>query len=611
HWESIKKESISGEGLWTKERYTHASAIINGDSTSPALVVIGGRDNNNQLVNECLLFDNITTGQFSCKKIPLPESVTGRYNHSLTAVTMSPHCVWLVIVGGREKFRLKDVGGGVKEPMHTFIIDTNRRIMIIELVYIEAGEWIVQSVLDANDLTSKKYQEKYSSYSKTRTWWMDQLIEYPTEKEMKLQRYIQSLHQELQVADQNKVSLQEALTEANKQAKVDDSETVKSEKLEEVLKAQAQLQEEKQIITDESINVEDNEKLKAKLDDYEVYITEIEEEKKQVEEEKDKVEEQYLKEKEITKELKSKVADNELYTAKLMKEREQWSQIKETSTIGLQFNYLEKEQEEKCISLKKLHKGSATTLVANNLTEISFYGALYCKKTRGKYYWDYSYLVYQSFPTNITNKILADYKTYWTCVTEETDVIFEDNSTAITLNLPSNQNWDIMGKTSPLIYYKDYIKRNRIQSNMQFMLLWKGQGHPTIEPVVLHLSGTVQPNTVLIVTNLIEDEDRNHVHVVHTEKQLDTTNLNQIILALKDSKYEVGTWHRLCLSLGLLEGTLKAIKSDENDSEDCLRTCLNKWLQRADGVDAPTWTSLEKALNNIGQKAVAESLKNN
>uniref|UniRef100_A0A1X7STC0 Uncharacterized protein n=1 Tax=Amphimedon queenslandica TaxID=400682 RepID=A0A1X7STC0_AMPQE len=66
----------------------------------------------------------------------------------------------------------------------------------------------------------------------------------------------------------------------------------------------------------------------------------MEEEKKLVEEEKKQVEEQYLKEKEITKELKSKVADNELYTAKLMKEREQWSQIKETSTIGLQFNYL-------------------------------------------------------------------------------------------------------------------------------------------------------------------------------------------------------------------------------------------------------------------------------
>ena len=51
------------------ERDAHASAIINGDSTSPTLVVIGGRDNNQQLVNECLLFDNITTGQFSCKKV--------------------------------------------------------------------------------------------------------------------------------------------------------------------------------------------------------------------------------------------------------------------------------------------------------------------------------------------------------------------------------------------------------------------------------------------------------------------------------------------------------------------------------------------------------------
>ena len=46
---------------------------------------------------------------------------------------MSPHCMWLVIVGGCEKFRWKDVGGGVKKPMETFITDTNRLIMIIEL----------------------------------------------------------------------------------------------------------------------------------------------------------------------------------------------------------------------------------------------------------------------------------------------------------------------------------------------------------------------------------------------------------------------------------------------------------------------------------------------
>ena len=49
---------------------------------------------------------------------------------------------------------------------------------------------------------------------------MDQLIEYPTDKEIQLQRYIQSLHQELQVSHQTKLSLQEALAETNKQGTV-------------------------------------------------------------------------------------------------------------------------------------------------------------------------------------------------------------------------------------------------------------------------------------------------------------------------------------------------------------------------------------------------------
>ena len=46
---------------------------------------------------------------------------------------MSPHCVWLVIIGGCERLRMKDVGGGKKVPMSTLIIDTNRLIMVIEL----------------------------------------------------------------------------------------------------------------------------------------------------------------------------------------------------------------------------------------------------------------------------------------------------------------------------------------------------------------------------------------------------------------------------------------------------------------------------------------------
>ena len=67
-----------------------------------------------------------------CLQIPLPKSVTGRYYHSLTAVTMSPHCVWLVIVGGCEETLWKDVRG-MRDPVSPLITDTNRQIMIIEL----------------------------------------------------------------------------------------------------------------------------------------------------------------------------------------------------------------------------------------------------------------------------------------------------------------------------------------------------------------------------------------------------------------------------------------------------------------------------------------------
>ncbi|XP_019860249.1 PREDICTED: uncharacterized protein LOC105315008, partial [Amphimedon queenslandica] len=52
NWEILKPRAIPNEGLWPMERDHHASAIINGDSTSPTLVVIGGVDKKSQLVNE-------------------------------------------------------------------------------------------------------------------------------------------------------------------------------------------------------------------------------------------------------------------------------------------------------------------------------------------------------------------------------------------------------------------------------------------------------------------------------------------------------------------------------------------------------------------------------
>ena len=64
-------------------------------------------------------------------QIPLPESVTGRYSHSLTAVTMSPNCVWLIIVGGCEVVEWRVVKGA--KPLHSSITGTSRLIMIVEL----------------------------------------------------------------------------------------------------------------------------------------------------------------------------------------------------------------------------------------------------------------------------------------------------------------------------------------------------------------------------------------------------------------------------------------------------------------------------------------------
>ena len=88
---------------------------------------------------------------------------------------------------------------------------------------------------------------------------------------------------------------------------------------------------------------------------------------------------------------------------------------------------------------------------------------------------------------------------------------------------------------------------------------------------------------------------------------MDTTNLKQVLSLLKSSNYDASTWHRLCLSLGLLEETLNTIKADEDNVNDRLRTCLHKWLKGADKLGEATWTSLEKALKDIDQKTVAES----
>ena len=99
-------------------------------------------------------------------------------------------------------------------------------------------------------------------------------------------------------------------------------------------------------------------------------------------------------------------------------------------------------------------------------------------------------------------------------------------------------------------------------------------------------------------------------HIFHVGESLDTTDLADIVSALKKSNFDSSKWNKLCLNIGLYEITINEIKSDESGSDDRLRSCLNKWLNRVDQVDdkgGATWESLGNALVGIGQKPVAES----
>ena len=46
----------------------------------------------------------------------------------------------------------------------------------------------------------------------------------------------------------------------------------------------------------------------------------------------------------------------------------------------------------------------------------------------------------------------------WTRESLKTAVVFEENSTAILLCLPSLQNWDVKGRTSPLVVSTSILK---------------------------------------------------------------------------------------------------------------------------------------------------------
>ena len=65
-------------------------------------------------------------------QIPLPDSVTGRFYHTVSSFVVDPNHVFLIIVGGGVKAEQKDIGGGVMKLFPTPVTDPNIT-MVVEL----------------------------------------------------------------------------------------------------------------------------------------------------------------------------------------------------------------------------------------------------------------------------------------------------------------------------------------------------------------------------------------------------------------------------------------------------------------------------------------------
>ena len=122
-----------------------------------------------------------------------------------------------------------------------------------------------------------------------------------------------------------------------------------------------------------------------------------------------------------------------------------------------------------------------------------------------------------------------------------------------------------------------------------------------------------------------------HMHVLHVHayvmlcvdyafrmyhfklEPLKTTHLNDVETALKNGHFSSEKYEDLGLELGLYYDTLAKIEANNpRDVDKCLRKCLVKWFERVDGVSnkgEPSWRSLARALEVIGQKPTADYIK--
>ena len=89
-------------------------------------------------------------------------------------------------------------------------------------------------------------------------------------------------------------------------------------------------------------------------------------------------------------------------------------------------------------------------------------------------------------------------------------------------------------------------------------------------------------------------------------KDLDAI-LNWLELFPKDK------WEEFGLKAGLYAPTVSTIEANHRgDNEECFKRCLSLWLERADNVDGkgkPTWQRLADILEEMGNKALADTIR--
>ena len=90
--------------------------------------------------------------------------------------------------------------------------------------------------------------------------------------------------------------------------------------------------------------------------------------------------------------------------------------------------------------------------------------------------------------------------------------------------------------------------------------------------------------------------------------------MDKVLSVLKDNHFPDNQWDDLGLKLGIIQPVQETIRKDKQDSKDCLKECLSRWLQQnydTTQYSLPKMESLVAAVKGMGLNAVASSVTQN